>query len=69
MFWYLEDVSLCELEGSGRDVDALPRLDVDAVNTLVAVAVVHGVVGGQQGALALGDRRPALRWGGGVRVT
>lgn len=42
---YLEDVTLGEMEGAGRDVDSFACLDLDAVDALVAVVVIHGVVG------------------------
>lgn len=41
---YLEDVTLCELEGARSDVDAFSSLDLNAVHTLVAVVVVHRIV-------------------------
>lgn len=61
--FYLEDVALCELERAGGDVNALARLNLNAVHTLVAVAVVHRVVGRQEDPLAVGDRRATLGCG------
>lgn len=42
---YLEKVTLGEMEGAGRDVDAFPGLDLDAVDALMVVVVIHGIVG------------------------
>lgn len=42
---YLEDVTLCELKGARGDVDAFSSLDLNTVHTLMAVVVVHRIVG------------------------
>lgn len=57
---YLEDVTLCELEGARSDVDAFSSLDLNAVHTLVAVVVVHRIVWWQQHSLVVGDSRTTL---------
>lgn len=42
---YLENVTLGEMEGAGRDVDSFACLDLDAVDALMVVVVIHRVVG------------------------
>lgn len=57
---YLEDVTLGQLKSATGYVDAFARLHLDAVHTLVAVAVVHGVVWRQEHPLVVGDGGAAL---------
>lgn len=54
---YLEDVTLCELKGACGDVDAFSSLDLNTVHTLMAVVVVHRIVGWQKHSLVVGNCR------------
>lgn len=60
---YLQHVTLSQTEAAGGDVDAFPRLNLDVINALVIVPVVHGVVGRQQDAAVLGNCRSAFGYG------
>ena len=41
---YLQDIPLGQMEGSSRYVDSLASLHLDAVDALVVVVIVHGVI-------------------------
>ncbi len=48
------------MEGSGRNIDSFPSLHLYAVNALVVVLVVHGVIRWQQNPFIVDDRWAAL---------
>lgn len=54
-FAYLENITLSKLKGAGSDVDAFSCLDLNAVHALMAVVIVHWIVGGQKNSLIVGD--------------
>jgi hypothetical protein len=53
--FYLKDISFREFECPCFELDPLPRLGLDRVDTFVIVIVVHREVGGQQSALGASD--------------
>lgn len=57
---HLEHVSLRQVKSPGRDVDAFPSLHLDAVDALVVVLVVHGVVRREEDAFIVHHGRAAL---------
>lgn len=58
---YLEDVTLCELKGACSDVDTFACLNMNAVDTFVAVVIVHWIVWRQKNSFVDGDCRSTLR--------
>ena len=58
---YLEDVTLCELKGACSDVDTFACLNLNAVDTFVAVVIVHWIVWRQKNSFVVRDCRSTLR--------
>lgn len=58
---YLQDVTLCQLKSAGSDVDAFACLDLNAVHTFMAVAIVHWIVWRQKNSLIFGNCWATLR--------
>ena len=52
---YLEDISFREFKCPGFELNPLPLLGLDGVDTFVVVIVVHRKVGRQQSALSARD--------------